>query len=118
MQREARFILPTRFNDGQIIPADLINQSLEEVVNEFGGVTIANAYGYWKRPDDGKIVAESVYTFDVAMPEGREKEQALIALATKAAIRLNQHSVYVRLPGGEVIIPEVQKHAVADDIAA
>ncbi len=116
MQREARFILPAKFNNGQMLSAQIFNGIVDKLVDEFGGATVAQAYGYWKHPE-GEVMAESVYTFDVALPDERAKESAFIAIATHAAIQAEQHSVYIRLPNGEVTIPTVEPLARIQEVA-
>ena len=107
MIREARFILPAFLPDGQQSAHHVVSDAVDKLVERFGGATVANAYGYWKNPENSQTVAERVFTVDVSMDDSEDARNAFIAIATHAAIQAQQHSVYLRFPSGEVRIPTV-----------
>lgn len=112
---EARIILPQNDNQGREISA--VNKLLaSRIVSEFGGVTVTLGHGMWKDPK-GRVVAEAVVVYDIAVVPGAATEYALEQIAAEACINAGQECVYLRYPDGEVVFVEAAHHAAHREAA-
>lgn len=111
--REARIILP------RAVPQGTFARNL---ITEFGGYTRTDGSGFWVDPEDGAVVREPIYVYDIAVerPFGdlvalQEQDQLLQDIAIEAGRVAKQKAVYLRYPDGEVSILQVTP---SDAIAA
>lgn len=97
--REAKIILP--------LSCDSLSETLVEA---FGGCTVTTGHGCWKHPVTGKVIAEPVRVYTVAVGwypgvlcEANTKVlRALRDIARAACIAGRQECVYLECPDGEV----------------
>ena len=109
--REARVILPLFHRDGGPIP-DVHEYFKRTLASTFGGFTSTTGQGGWVKADTGELFAEPVNVYDVAMVNTPENAETLRSLALKAGSLAGQYAMYIRLPSGEVVIPDVPATAV------
>ncbi len=99
--------VPSRLNDGSLVPVTVSQAYIAEVVEITGGATVTTGAGYW-RNDDGKLYAEPVQIIatDSADPAVWE---ALERIAATIARELQQEAVYLTgAPiGTQLVQPEV-----------
>lgn len=105
--REARIIMPFGESNGPVAGEEHDKLALL-LSRNFGGCTITTGYGNWV-DGDGRLVAEPVAIFDVAMPDTDLNTDRLTILAHETAYRLKQDSVYIRYADGQVFIDKVGK---------
>lgn len=97
MLTEARVILP------KWAPAhDWLERTL---IAKFGGVTITTGKGAWTN-EHGDVVSEPVIIYDVAVPDNEASAATLTRLGYALKERTGEDAIYIRLPGGKVVIVE------------
>ena len=109
MITEARLIVP------HDLPDELVRQIEDELVDIAGGLTRYDGIGSWFS-DDGAMVREAVYVYDIATEWSDDQTSALRALARKIAIEGNQTSVYMRRGDGGVEFISATSLAVVDNL--
>lgn len=70
--------LPLKDKDGQMIDPQKLNEVAEEIVKQFGGLTVTSFWGnpvydgFWKSPITKKIVKDKNSIFTVLIPQEEE----------------------------------------------
>lgn len=104
MLREARIILPYDTGDGEADRKAHLYLT-EQLVKHFGGFTVHSGQGAWAK-DAQTIVYDEVKIYDVAIDEN--EFQLFGDVAAAAGEMLNQDSVYIRAPTGNVEIVQIK----------
>lgn len=99
---EARIILPKQDTDGSSL-SDLKACVSSILLANFGGYTLSAGFGGWTA-DDGEIVEEEVWIFDVAGDDTPVNDHTLLDLALVIFAESQQQAVYVRKFNGTVAI--------------
>jgi hypothetical protein len=94
--------VPTHFNDGSVIPDEVLNEVWYLISKEFGGASIDGpGRGIWV-DSDGKVYDETTYVVSVACTE--DQLQIAREVVSKIGRLLNQKAMYFELSGGTVEI--------------
>lgn len=102
--REARIVMP------RAVPQGSLGSNL---IASFGGYTRTDGSGFWRDPEDGAVVREPVYVYDIAvevpigLSNAMKMDKLLKDIAMEAGRIAKQKTVYLRYPGGEVSILQV-----------
>ena len=96
--REAKIIVPDRFNDGSATPDSFREQFEKRLVNTFGGFTKYAAHGAWAGPRGVQVEPITVYTIASTLWHNRQ----LVEFAKYVKAELQQDAVYLVTPGGSV----------------
>lgn len=103
--KEARIVMPCASDiDGW---GDIHNRLTRDLCHHFGGCTKTIGSGCWVDPK-GKMIAETVLIYDVAMDDTAANVDHLCRIAEHYGRKLEQHSIYVRYPDGRVFITELK----------
>lgn len=116
MLREARIVMPYTTIMAAAKGDVWSTQSLgahrllkERLCAAFGGFTMTLGHGGWVN-EKGEVEKDSVAIYDVAIDSDRDAPWELIhRFAVEAGTALDQKSVYVRYPNGEVDIIKIDK---------
>lgn len=102
--KEARLICPVRDNNG--LGLWQLHGLLEDkLVEAFGGATHTLSRGLWK-DGSGKLYNKQVILYDIAAEDRAESVRKLVGIARWLCKAARQHSVYVRLFDGRVLLVE------------
>jgi hypothetical protein len=104
--KKCLFLIPTSYNDGREIPAEVILGVIEELFIKFGGVSQSGVTdGLWKMKDGTRAKDRSL-TLWIVIEE--EKVSVLKNLIKKFARLLEQEAIYFEVmdPDVEFIGPE------------
>jgi len=93
-------LLPTKYNDGQDIPADVLADVLRDIDEAFDGHTVDGICDGAYRMDDGSIARDRLLKVWVAVQPDRVDE--LRSLAGKFARKLRQESLYFEVTEAQV----------------
>jgi hypothetical protein len=97
----AQINLPKLDNDG--VALDGAHADLKrELLAQFGGATVWDAQGLWL--DDGKVYAEEVGVYQVAISSDADAANSIRALAIKAGRGAKQLAMFVIIDGKPEII--------------
>lgn len=105
--REARIILPLA------VPQEVREDTLNEIIAEFGGYTAFNGTGAWMDPK-GEVISEAVLIVDIAIHGSPVADIVLERTAHNFLKASGQDAVYVRNFLGKVhIISQPEKKEAA-----
>jgi hypothetical protein len=93
-------LLPTTYNDGTVVPADVMAALLADIDEAFDGHTIDGLCDGTYRMDDGSLVSDKSLKVWVAVDPDRVDEVKM--LARRFAVELNQETLYFEVTEAEV----------------
>lgn len=107
MLREARIVMP--FAGDRLVATKVHDKLQRQFCEAFGGYTKFAGSGGWVN-SRGELLNDTNIIYDVAVDSDRDAPWELIArFAIEAGTALDQKSVYVRYPNGEVDIINIVK---------
>ena len=96
--REAKIIVPDRFNDGSAAPDSFRAAFENRLIVTFGGFTKYAAHGAWAGPRGVQVEPITVYTIATPWRDGAY----LVEFAAHVKAELRQDAVYLVKPDGSV----------------
>lgn len=93
-------LLPTRYNDGQEVPAEVLADVLRDIDEAFDGHTVDGLCDGVYKMDDGSMASDRSLKVWVAVAPDRVDE--LRTLAGKFAGKLRQESLYLEVTEAQV----------------
>jgi hypothetical protein len=106
MLREARIVMPHGDTAASIMAHNTLRRQLAKA---FGGFTCFRGEGGWV-DGNGNLIRDNVMIYDIAMDNHRDAPFELLhRIAIDAGRALDQDSVYIRYPNGEVHIEKIEK---------
>ncbi len=104
-KREARIIVPRNDNDGR--PLGAVIAAFESMCcRQFGGFTRAESFGVWFDNSAQRVIAESVFAYDIACDLSSDTAVKLRHLAVNLLRDARQSAIYLRYPNGVIEIVE------------
>jgi hypothetical protein len=87
--------LPVRFNDGRLVSGELLEQTREELIGQFGGVTFAphTVLGLWVY--DGGRFEDELRRLTVDVEDTPENQQFFAEYKAKLLARFEQVEIYI-----------------------
>lgn len=108
--REARLVLP---RDVKPAPDDVHGKLRVELARTFGGYTCTQGRGGWV-DGTGTTIEELNWIYDIAMRDEFQDFRELKHIAVEYGRLLDQQAVYIRFPGGQVEIIEIDQRPGAN----
>jgi hypothetical protein len=94
-KRRYEILLPLKYNDGQAIPAELFDETREELVSRFGALSFSpNATrGIWIQA--GVRFEDELFRFAIDVEESDENHAFFVNLKPVLLERFNQLEIYI-----------------------
>lgn len=109
-RRECRLIMPCAAHVEDHLAMHVAMQS--RLITEFGGYTLTHGRGGWRDDATGETVEEKINIYDVAI-DGPGELATLSAIGASFGGALEQKSIYLRTPEGEVVFIDPDITALA-----
>lgn len=92
--RRYEILLPLRFNDGEPIPAEMIEESLVELRQRFGdSVETQTTQGTWKH--EGEVYCDELVRMYVDVPDSAENRAFFERLKEDMKTRFRQIEIWI-----------------------
>lgn len=87
--------MPVRHNDGRLVPDELLEQTREELIAQFGALTIVphTVLGVWLH--EGSRFEDELRRFTVDVDDTPENQQFFIAFKALLLERFEQIEIYI-----------------------
>jgi hypothetical protein len=94
-KRRYEILLPVRFNDGRLVSGELLEQTREELVAEFRGLTVAphTVLGLWLF--DGSRFEEELRRFTVDVEDSPVSQEFFVTFKARLLERFEQIEIYI-----------------------
>lgn len=94
-QKEYAILLPLRFNNGEPVPAELILQTRDELVQRFGGASFDPGFveGYWVHA--ARTYSDELIRVRVSAQGTAADDQFILDLKERLKLRFQQEEIYV-----------------------
>jgi len=94
-RRRYEILLPLTHNDGQPVNPDLFQQTLNELVNQFGAISIAplSVLGFWVH--QGTRYEDELRRFTIDVEDTPENQQFFAAYKPVLLERFEQIEIYI-----------------------
>lgn len=101
--RRFELLLPTRFNNGEVIPADLFAETLLELEQRFGAVSSETQFieGRWRF--QGQVYRDELVRIFCDTPDTVENRQFFVAFKEQLKARFQQLDIWLTTYLVEVI---------------
>jgi hypothetical protein len=93
--RRYEILLPLRTNDGQDVGREKFEQTVDEILNRFSGISIqpTPVHGIWVH--QGRRYEDDSLRICVDVPDSRKNQQFFVKLRSKLVERFAQIEIYI-----------------------
>ena len=91
--RRFELLLPIRFNDGSDVPDELLERTVQEIRDQFGGTGMHNSAGQWVH--QGKLYRDQNVRVYVDVPDTPENRQFFLHFKERLKERFQQIDIWV-----------------------